>query len=285
MKKLAVLGHPVAHSRSPAIHNAAFTELGLADQWSYEAIDIPPERLEAEFARLAGGGGWVGANVTIPHKQRALALADEAGPAAAEIGAANTLSFSAGRIRADNTDAEGLIASLPGPVAGESAIVLGAGGAARAAVWALRREGAEVAVWNRTPERAELLTGALGGGVLRLRPGEALAAVGLLVNATSVGLVDGGGQDRSSSVVAELKALGLRADELHDRLVVVDLVYGPTETGLVEAAKAAGARTVDGLEILVRQGAASFEIWTGLEAPLATMRRAALAHHHDRPSS
>ena len=152
MKRLAVLGHPVAHSRSPAMHNAALAELGLAGEWSYEAIDLAPDEFEPRV-RAMEGEGFVGANVTIPHKEAALRLADTATPVAQAIGAANTLSFEAGEIQADNTDAGGLIDALPGGVRGRRALVLGAGGAARAAIWVLAKESAVVDVvdvWNRT---------------------------------------------------------------------------------------------------------------------------------------
>ena len=150
MPLLGVLGWPVAHSRSPAIHNAALAELGL-DDWHYQRLPVPPALFEETVLAL-GAAGFAGANVTIPHKEAALALAGEASETARAIGAANTLTFAAdGTVRAENTDAPGLIAALGVEVAGMRAQVLGAGGSARAAVWALRNAGAaEVLVWNRT---------------------------------------------------------------------------------------------------------------------------------------
>jgi shikimate dehydrogenase len=133
VKRLAVVGHPVSHSRSPAMQTAALEALGLGDEWSYEAIDVDPEAF-GDRTRGLPDEGFVGVNVTIPHKEAALALADEASHAAQQIGAANTLSFAGGPIRAENTDASGLLAALPGPVDGKTALVLGAGGSARAAV-------------------------------------------------------------------------------------------------------------------------------------------------------
>jgi shikimate dehydrogenase len=267
-RRLAVLGWPVAHSRSPQMQNAALAERGL-EQWSYEAIAVEPDRFEGVVAELVDpASGFVGVNVTIPHKEAALAVADEASDRARAIGAANTLSFRAGRIAADNTDAPGLIAALGGDAGGLCAIVLGAGGAARAACWALRDVGAEVRVRNRTLERAESLAADLEVEVID--PGAPLPLEGcdVLVNATSVGL------QASTHPAQQLKALAIEADLVGDRLVVVEMAYGSTETGLVQVAKARGATVVDGLEILVRQGAEAFEIWTGLEAPLTTMRRA-----------
>ena len=155
MSHLAVLGHPVSHSRSPAMQNAALAELGLAPEWTYEAVDVQPNVFEALVAGLPARG-FAGVNVTVPHKEAALALADEAGEEAAAIGAANTLTFAEGIVRADNTDAEGFLSALPEPPEGR-ALVLGAGGTARAVVWALVGAGAEVQIWNRTPERAQAL--------------------------------------------------------------------------------------------------------------------------------
>lgn len=272
MNRLAVLGQPIAHSLSPVMHNAAFAALGLAGEWSYEAIELAPEEFAAGVAGLRERG-FVGANVTVPHKLAALRLADQASAAAEAIGAANTLSFRPEGIRADNTDARGLIAALPGPVAGKRALVLGAGGAARAAVWALLGAGAEVAVHNRTPERAVALVAELGGEV-RDRDGETLpvADVDILVNATSIGLAKP--DARQAGSMSALKAMGLSADGICEPMVVVDLVYGSEPTELAEVGRRGGAKVVDGLEILVRQGAESFRIWTGLEPPLEAMRQA-----------
>src|SRR6202050_3534408 len=146
--RLGVLGWPVLHSRSPAMQRAALDALGLRG-WSYQLLPVPPE-LFAETVRALPAGGFVGANVTAPHKHAALALADSASDAASEIGAANTLRFAGEAIEAENTDAPGLIAALAVDPAGCSAVVLGAGGTARAAAWALRGAGARVAVWNRS---------------------------------------------------------------------------------------------------------------------------------------
>ncbi len=267
--RLGVLGWPVAHSRSPAIHNAAFAALGMQG-WRYQRLPVPPA-LFAETTSALGQSGFVGANVTIPHKQEALALAAHASQAAREIGAANTLTFAAdGAIAAENTDAPGLIAALGRSPRGMRALVLGAGGSARAAVWALRESGAsEVSVWNRTPERAETLARALGARAVRT-PGPAE----LLVNCTSVGL-QAGGIERSATDAEGLNQLGLTFDQVGEYSYVVDLVYRSGSTQLLAAARAHGARTLDGLEVLVAQGALSFELWTGRKAPVEVMRAAA----------
>lgn len=263
MKKLAVIGHPVSHSRSPAMQNAALAAAGLGGEWSYGAMDIDPDDLAERLRELAEGGEYGGLNVTVPHKEAALAAATSASPAAREIGAANTLTFGEdGEIHADNTDAPGLLAAIGAPVAGLRALVLGAGGAARAAVWTLARAGAEVTVWARRPEAAAALAEEFGAGPWR--EGMGSRDFGLIVNASAAGLGDG----------EALRHLPLRAEELSDGKVVVDMVYGEQPTDLTAAALRAGCRVVDGLEILVRQGALSFEIWTGREASLDVMRRA-----------
>jgi shikimate dehydrogenase len=258
-----VLGFPVAHSRSPAIQNAAFEASGL--DWRYVKLPVAPDLFE-ETVRGLPGSGYVGVNVTIPHKLAALGVADSASPAALAIGAANTLSFREGRIEADNTDAGGILDALGRPVDGLEALVLGAGGAGRAAAWGLREAGAQVAIWNRTGERAQALARELGvacGGVGG-RPD-------VLVNATSVGL------DPAVEEADALAQLGLAGTEPPP--VVVDLVYrgdGGT-TPIAAWARRGGATVVDGLEVLVRQGARSFALWSGLPAPLDAMRTAARA--------
>jgi len=255
-----VLGWPVRHSRSPAMHEAGYRALGL-DDWRYQLLPVPPELFD-ETVRALPGAGFIGANVTIPHKEAALALADDATDAARAIGAANTLTFAAdGRIHADNTDAPGLLDALPFDPAGARTVVLGAGGSARAVVWALVQAGADVLVWNRRPERAERLCADVGGRATQDPP----PAADLLVNTTSVGLH---GED-------PFKALPLGVDAMDGYPCLVDLVYGTGPTALTSAAQAAGATVVDGLEILVRQGARSFERWTGRPAPLDVLRAAA----------
>jgi shikimate dehydrogenase len=242
------------------MHNAALAAAGLED-WRYVRLPLPPDLFE-ETVRALPAAGFRGVNVTIPHKQAALALAGTASEAARAIGAANTLTFEAGTIHADNTDAPGLLAALPVAPAGRTALVLGAGGAGRAAAWALKQAGAaDVAVWNRTPERAAALAAELG-----LRAVDGATAADIVVNCTSVGLHE---------PEATFKALPLRADSLSAGSLVVDMVYRTGGTQLLEAARTRGASVVDGLEILVAQGAASFERWTGLEAPREAMRTAA----------
>jgi shikimate dehydrogenase len=261
MPRLAVLGHPVGHSRSPAMQKAALAALGMGEGWSYEAIEVEPDAFEKRV-RAMPGEGFAGANVTVPHKGAALAVADDLSAVAREIGAANTLSFEGGEIRADNTDAGGLLNALPDSPRGRRALVLGAGGAARAVVWALVREGANVNVWNRTELRSSHLCEELGG---RPVADPTQDSYELIVNSTAVGL---GGED-------PFEELPLAAAGFVPGQVVVDMVYGDERTKLLTAAESAGATVVDGIEILVQQGALSFEIWTGRKPPLDVMRAAA----------
>jgi shikimate dehydrogenase len=259
--RLGVIGWPVAHSRSPAIHNAALREVGL-DGWRYQLLPLPGELL-AETIRALPGAGFRGVNVTIPHKSAALGLADRATVRARAIGAANTLTFDAdGTIHAENTDAPALIGALPFDIVGGTALVLGAGGSARAAIWALRDAGArEVRVWNRTPERAQRLGDELGASAVR-----DAAPADLLVNCTSVGL------DGSATTFEQLP---VSAGQLSRYRCVVDLVYSEGGTALLRAARACSVPVVDGLQLLVGQGALSFELFTGQAAPVTRMRAAA----------
>ncbi|HVW45919.1 MAG TPA: shikimate dehydrogenase [Solirubrobacterales bacterium] len=276
MPGLAVIGHPVAHSRSPDMQTAALADLGLAGEWTYGALDVAPEDFEATVAELAAAGEYAGVNVTVPHKEAALAMADEATEGARAIGAANTLSFDDGRIVAANTDAGGLLRSLPPGMGGGRALVLGAGGAARAAIWALAHggEGApdeegepttvpafEVDVWNRTAERAVAVAAELGA---RAVADPDPADYALIVNTTAVGLA---GEDA-------FEALPLGPDSFVPGQVVLDMVYTEEPNALLAAASAAGATTVDGLEMLVQQGALSLRIWTGKEPSIEAMRTA-----------
>jgi len=274
--RVCVLGYPVGHSRSPAMHNAAFAELGL--DWAYDAIEVPPADFDA-LLRALPERGYVGANVTVPHKIAALAVSDSATDTARAVGAANTLSFTDGSIAAENTDVDGFLRALrrqmPEAPAGMRALVLGAGGAGRAVVYGLLREGAaRVEVWNRNPERAAGLAEefqGLGkdGNALAAVADPQLAGVDLLVNATSVGMAVDKRNDTNSD---DFKLLRISADRLGEVQVVADLVYRDGGTALLREASARDLIRVEGVDILVQQGASSFELWTGLEAPLEVMR-------------
>lgn len=269
--RLGVLGWPVAHSRSPAMMNAALRTLGLED-WRYQLLPVPPERF-AETVRALPAAGFAGANVTMPHKRAALALADEASAAARAIGAANTLTFApGGTIAAENTDAPGFLAALGADAHGLTAQVLGAGGSARAVVWALREAGArEVAIWNRTPARARALAEEMGVSAVA----HPLAA-DVLVNCTSVGLPGvSAGVRQSPTDTDALNLLELTFDQVGSYAHVLDLVYTPgAPTALLAAAHAHGAHAIAGQDMLLAQGAISFERWTGRAAPRDVMRAA-----------
>jgi shikimate dehydrogenase len=262
-----VIGWPVAHSRSPLIHRYWLEQHGIAGDYRREAVE--PAAFEAFAAGLAQHG-YVGANVTLPHKQAALRIAD-ADACARAIGAANTLWLDAGRLRATNTDAEGFIANLdaaaPGWDAAETALVLGAGGSARAVVYGLRERGiAQVIVANRTRASAETLASAFGPGVRAAAWPEGMRALpeaGLLVNTTSLGMT---GQP----------SLEIETASLPSGCVVADLVYAPLQTQLLAAAKARGLRTADGLGMLLHQAVRGFALWFGVKPQVTTELRSLL---------
>jgi shikimate dehydrogenase len=267
MSVVLLLGHPVEHSLSPAMHNAAFRSLGLPH--SYDTLDVTADTLPAAVARLRHGE-ILGANVTVPHKEAVMTLVDAWDGPTAEIGAANTLSRTAdGRVLASNTDAVGFeYATRALALDGARVLLLGAGGAARAALVVLLAHGARVAIANRSIERARTLARSLPHPVDRetrvvdwVARGE-LRDVDVVVNATSLGL---GRED-------PLEGAALRRG-----LVVVDLIPTAVATPLVRRARAAGAEVVDGLPMLLQQAASSFRIWTGRDAPVDVMRAALFA--------
>ena len=251
--------HPAAHTRSPAMHNAAYAALGI--DAAFVAFDVPPERL-ADAIAGARALGIRQLAVSIPHKQAVLAHLDEVDETARRIGAVNTVTLRAGRLHGSNTDWLGLARALEREtkLAGRKAVVLGAGGTARAAVFALLEHGASVSVLNRTPARAEALArelGATGAGAL-----DSLAQLDwdVLVNTTSVGL-------RSDE--SPVPASALRASA-----VVLDAVYDPPETRLLRDARARGARTVGGKWMLVEQAVEQIRLWTGKTAPSQVLAEA-----------
>jgi len=260
----AVIGSPVRHSLSPAIHNAAYEASGL--DWVYVALEVPPGRA-AEALTGVRALGIAGLSVTMPHKDDVYALVDDRSPAAATMRAVNCVQLLDGRLVGHNTDGDGFVDSLRLDAgidpSGLSVAVVGAGGAARSVVEALARSGAsDIAVVNRTPSRAAEAA-ALAAGRGRVGDLEDVCAARLVINATSVGL----GTDE----------LSIDRDLIQRGQVVADLVYHPLETALLRAAAERGARTVDGLGMLVHQAARQFTLWTGVEAPVGEMRRAAEA--------
>jgi shikimate dehydrogenase len=249
-----LIGWPAAHSRSPLIHHYWLRALGIEGGYSIEAV--PPEGF-AEFVSQLSAHGFVGANVTIPHKERVLALSRPDARARA-VGAANTLWYDGGELRATNTDIEGFLnnldAAAPGWDAAEEALVLGAGGSSRAVVFGLIERGIKhVHLANRTIDRARALADQFGAGVDPVAwdaIGDRLPAAGLLVNTTSLGMH---GQP----------PLEIDVSRLPSQAVVADLVYVPLETALLGAARARGLRTADGLGMLLHQAVRGFELWFG----------------------
>jgi shikimate dehydrogenase len=260
----AVIGAPVAHSLSPTIHNAAFEACGL--DWVYVAFEVAAGRGGDAVAAMRVLG-WSGLSVTMPHKEDAARAVDRMSPDAAVLGAVNCVVPAAGGLLGENTDGPGFVDALRLECgfepAGRSAVVVGAGGAARAVVLALARAGAaSVTVVNRTPARAHLAARLAGSAGLVGPPGSADGA-DLVVNATSLGRGGAG------------EPMPVHPGALGAGQLVVDLVYGPEPTPFLAAAAARGATTADGLGMLVHQAAHSFRLWTGMAAPLDTMMRAA----------
>lgn len=255
-RRAFVCGHPIAHSRSPKIHGYWLKSYGIAG--SYEAVDIAPDDF-GPFLAGAAAGGFAGGNVTIPHKEAAFRLVEHHDPAAEEIGAVNTVWFAEGRLRGANTDAYGFAANLdqlaPGwDTRAKAALVLGAGGASRAVIYALKARGfGDIRLVNRTIERAQELAATFGPKVSAhpLAAAKELASdVNLIVNTTSLGMHGQGD-------------LPVDVEHAPDDALVTDLVYVPLETPLLAAARRRGLKTVDGLGMLLHQATPGFERWFG----------------------
>lgn len=266
-RKAFVIGHPIAHSRSPLIHGTWLAEHGI--DGSYEPIDVTPGDLPAFFERLRSGE-FAGGNVTIPHKEAVFVLCDDVDPLARTIGAVNTLVVEDGRISGTNTDYLGFLGNLDAGAPGWSqdlveAIVLGAGGAARAVLVALKARGiGRIHLLNRTPANAETLAAEIGGPVTagRLEDYTKFASrAGLLVNTTSIGM---------HGTRFEALDLGL----LPETALVTDIVYVPLVTPLLADARARGLRTVDGLGMLLHQAVPGFAAWFGVTPTVSPQLRA-----------
>ncbi len=266
-RRAFVVGHPIAHSRSPLIHGHWLAELGI--DGTYERIDVAPADFP-DFVRSLAAKGFAGGNVTIPHKEAAFALCDTRTERADKIGAVNTLIVDAdGRIRGDNTDAEGFVRHVEQSVGAERldavdrALVLGAGGAARAIVVGLRERGIPcVLVANRTLERAQSLA-AIEKGIEAIAWDDlpkALAATRLLVNTTSLGMTGH-------------PPLALDLSTLPPDAIVSDIVYAPLDTDLLLAGRARGLATVDGLGMLLHQAVPGFAAWFGVRPTVTAALR------------
>lgn len=273
MKACYLIGHPVGHSMSPAMHNAAFKELGL--DYRYEAVSVEPERLTDFLNGVLRRPTVRGANVTIPHKISVMRAIDVVDEAAAMIGAVNTVVNDGGVLKGYNTDGAGALRALEGSIGelrGRRVLLLGAGGAARAVAYVIAREAEALTILNRTPRRAVELAEALREKVehrvdisaaafdeTHLR--RELERADILINATPMGMHPDVGE---TPVPRHL---------LHGRLLVFDLVYNPPRTRLLREAEDAGAETLSGVEMLVYQGAEAFLLWTGKRAPVDLMLR------------
>lgn len=258
-----VMGDPISHSLSPRLHNAAFDALGL--DWVSVAFAVPAGAVPEVFAGL-GALGIRGLSVTMPHKEAAWAAVDERSAVADRLGSVNCVTVEAGRLVGDSTDGPGLVAALRRgqgfDPAGRACVVVGAGGAARAAVLALAEAGAgQVTVVNRSSDRAGIAAG-LAGAVGRVGGPAAVAGADLVVHATPVGMAG------SPAVEGDYP---FDLDMLHAGQLVVDLVYYPARTPLLERAAARGATVANGLGTLVHQAAIAVERWTGRPAPLSAM--------------
>ena len=273
--RAGIFGCPISHSISPPMHQAAFNHAGIAA--TYEAWETHPDDLANGVRRLRDDS-YLGANVTVPHKQAVMTHLDEVDDLATRIGAVNTIINGDGRLLGTNTDAAGFITSLKAhgelEPAGLKAVLVGAGGAARAAAHALADSGiGSLIIANRTLDRARLLAseikdlGTAARAVSLSDPefGSICARADLLVNSTSVGMLHGPAEDASP----------VPNDAIRSHTVVYDMVYNPPDTPLLVAAGKAGARVVGGLPMLVYQGAAAWSLWTGNEAPADVMFKAA----------
>ena len=264
--KACVMGHPVAHSRSPMIHGYWLRTLGIPG--AYELKDLTPEAFP-DFVTHLAANGYVGGNVTVPHKEAAFRLVDQRDAASEAVGAVNTLWLEGGKLMGGNSDTHGFIANLddraPGwDVPGGRAVILGAGGAARSAAYAFATRGLTVLVVNRTVERAHSLGADFGprvsGHGYDALP-QLLPEADLLVNCTSLGMV---GKPPLEVDIAALKPSA----------VVYDVVYVPLETGLLAAARARGHRVVDGLGMLLQQAGFGFRKWFGVTPQVTAELRA-----------
>jgi shikimate dehydrogenase len=263
----AVYGLPIAHSASPAMHNAAFAALGL--NWRYLAFEVDPKNLRAAIAG-AQAMGFAGLNLTVPHKLLAVDMMDALDESAEKWGAVNTVHFQAAGAVGYNTDADAITQSLREDLQlelrGAKVLLLGAGGAGRTAALKLASEKvAELFLVNRTPSKAEEIAGEIKKQFrsVSVTVGYPKAGVDLILNATSLGL-----KHDDASPLDEAR---FSVNQAH---AVYDMIYRPAETALLKSAKAAGCRTANGLGMLLHQGAKAFEIWTGQPAPRDVMRQA-----------
>lgn len=255
-----IMGNPVGHSLSPAMHNGAFGALGLNKAYLPFFVQDVAQAMTGLRAL-----GVKGVSVTIPHKQAVIAYLDSIDPVAEKIGAVNTLVISNNAIHGANTDWIGANRALSEKISlqGASVLLLGAGGSARAIGFGLLEAGASLTIASRTPEKGQALAKLLGCPWLPLAEADSVKA-DILINATSMGMG------------AQLDLLPIAPESLVNFQVVMDIVYAPLKTRLLQAAEQAGCQTINGLAMLLYQGAAQFELWTGQQAPVEVMRQSLL---------
>ena len=273
MKRFGVIGHPIAHSLSPLMHNTAYALLGL--DCTYDSFDIAPESLSDALKDFANRG-FCGLNVTIPHKERVSLQVHELSDEARVVGAVNTIRFEGGRLRGSNTDVYGAEVTLEPyrkSLHGEKVLLLGAGGTSRAIIYALlkRFSPAEIVIANRNRERADELMKHFQPHaksiVLKTSPADkntlshVVSDARLIINATSIGMPP----------AIDVSPIGEWA-HFHSNQIVFDLIYTPLSTKLLTIAERGGARTISGLEMFLHQGARSFELWLGKQMPVEQIR-------------
>ena len=281
MKKLTVIGYPVGHSLSPVMHNAALEEVGLDKEFVYEKLEVLPEKEKIEkFIESIRNREIFGSNVTIPHKKMVHDFVDELSDEAKLVGVVNTVYFAKGKVVGHSTDGIGCLKALEEKkvnVSGKKVLILGAGGAARAITFALTQNNASVIVLNRSIEKAKELVDEVNeklnsknefGSTMEIK--HHLGLVDICINCTPVGMK---GKAEGETLITKEQFLDAKKE-----LVVMDLVYNPLKTKLLANAESAGCKTVDGLGMLVHQGAVGFKLWTGKDAPIEVMRNALKEH-------
>jgi len=281
MKKITVIGYPIGHSLSPIMHNAAIVKVGLANEFVYEKLEVLPEEKEIKnFIEKIKKREIFGSNVTIPHKKMIHDNVDVLSEDAMLVGVVNTVYFKEGKVFGHSTDGIGCLKALAEKkinVSGKRVLILGAGGAARAITFALAQNNASVIVLNRTVEKAKELIDEVNeklnlknefGSTMEIR--HHLGGVDICINCTPVGMK---GKAEGETLITKEQFAHAKKE-----LVVMDLVYNPLKTKFLANAEGAGCKTVDGLGMLVHQGAVGFKLWTGKDAPIEVMRNALKEH-------
>ncbi len=262
-KVCGIIGNPVAHSMSPVMHNTAFKKLGL----NYVYLAFPVTQVQDALTGMKALG-MRGFSVTIPHKVEVMPYLDEVDPIAQKIGAVNTIVNDQGYLKGYNSDWQGLVRSLEAysTIKGKKVVMLGAGGSARAIAYGIKHKKGELTILNRTPEKARDLGKDVGGHWGLLSQHETISKADIIINTSSVGMYP------------EVDKSIIEAKHLRPGQIVNDIIYNPLETKLLQQAKERGCTVIPGSEMLVLQGAAQFELWTGEEAPVDVMRQAVLKH-------